>query len=366
MKQTKLPRLIDGGQWNTGHVQGIAVDTEKGFVYYSFTTVLVKTDLAGNLIGTAGGLVGHLGCIDLNRENGKVYGSLEFKNDAIGKGIFKNLGKEGAPAEDAFYIAVFDVDKITAPGMDAEKDGIMKAVYLPDVVADYNGTGVGGAAHRYGCSGVDGTSFGPVFGAAPDSRQMLMIAYGVYRDLDRTDNDYQVILQYDWRRFDEIARPLSQENPHHEGLPADAKYFFYTGNTTYGVQNLCYDPASGDWCVAVYAGKKPEFPNYTLFLIDGAKAPVRQPLSGFDGEEGPVLSAAEKGLCHAPTGVRGYFFPWGTTGMHALGNGLFYISHEGRTPPPEKLHTCHIYLYRSAFDGNDGFLPVENDVNTGN
>ena len=98
--------------------------------------MLAKTDLLGNLIGYAGGLVGHLGCIDINPEDGKVYGSLELKNDAIGQGIFKTLGKEGAPAEDAFYVAIFDVDKITRPAMDAEKDGIMTAVWLPDVVED--------------------------------------------------------------------------------------------------------------------------------------------------------------------------------------------------------------------------------------
>ena len=48
----ELPRFIDSGCWNTGHCQGIAVDLEKGFVSYSFTTTLVKTDLQGRLVGT--------------------------------------------------------------------------------------------------------------------------------------------------------------------------------------------------------------------------------------------------------------------------------------------------------------------------
>ena len=64
----QLPSMIDGGAWRGGHVQGIAVDTKKGFVYYSFTTVLVKTDLQGCVIGSVKGLVGHLGCIDFNVE----------------------------------------------------------------------------------------------------------------------------------------------------------------------------------------------------------------------------------------------------------------------------------------------------------
>ena len=29
----------------TGHIQGIAVDYEKGFIYHSYTTILLKTDL---------------------------------------------------------------------------------------------------------------------------------------------------------------------------------------------------------------------------------------------------------------------------------------------------------------------------------
>ena len=43
--------------FHTGHVQGIAQDGE-GNLYISFTTCLVKTDLAGNLIGSVSGLVG--------------------------------------------------------------------------------------------------------------------------------------------------------------------------------------------------------------------------------------------------------------------------------------------------------------------
>ena len=45
MKRSELPLDIWSGVYLTGHCQGIAVDTEKGFVYYSFTTCLVKTDM---------------------------------------------------------------------------------------------------------------------------------------------------------------------------------------------------------------------------------------------------------------------------------------------------------------------------------
>ena len=61
----RYPKKIEAGSYPEGHVQGIAVDKKQGFVYYSFTTSLIKTDLLGNLIGSAEGLTGHLGCIDM-------------------------------------------------------------------------------------------------------------------------------------------------------------------------------------------------------------------------------------------------------------------------------------------------------------
>ena len=108
----QYPATIDSGSWDAGHIQGIAVDEKNGYVYHSFTNMLVKTDLAGNVIGTVEGFTGHLGDLDFNEKDGRVYGSLEYK------------------AEKSFYIAIFDVDKITEAGMDAEESGIVTAVYL--------------------------------------------------------------------------------------------------------------------------------------------------------------------------------------------------------------------------------------------
>ena len=79
MIMEKFPKHIFSGYFGKIHCQGIAVDEEKGYVYFSFTTKLIKTDLEGNLIGTVDGLIGHLGCIAFNKEDGKVYGSLELK-----------------------------------------------------------------------------------------------------------------------------------------------------------------------------------------------------------------------------------------------------------------------------------------------
>lgn len=354
---SSLPLSIDGGKWNTGHVQGITLDTAHQYVYYSFTTMLIKTDLQGNLIGTVDGLLGHLGCIDFNDEDGKVYGSLELKHDSIGQGIMKKLGRQIAE-EDSFYVAIFDVEKIDRVGMDAEKDGIMTAVYLPEVVDDYCSKGKDGKDHRYACSGIDGMGFGPVFGAPADSPSMLMVAYGVYGDNARTDNDYNVIMQFDWRKFADVAKPLAQGTPHHSGLHSDFRYFLYTGNTTWGIQNLEYDPFTGDWLAAVYVGKKEQYPNYPMYVIDGRKPAVMAELKGLD-EWGLTISLRQAGVPHKESGVWGWTFPKGQTGIYAFGNGLYYVSHNGRTPEPEKFQTCVLKLYRYTGKAPDMLELVE-------
>ena len=74
-----LPRIISSGQQDRFHVQGAVVDLKRGYVYFSFTTQLIKTDLKGNLIGSVDGLTGHLGDLALHPETGYLYGSLEYK-----------------------------------------------------------------------------------------------------------------------------------------------------------------------------------------------------------------------------------------------------------------------------------------------
>ena len=71
-----LPKKLHTEGWKAGHVQGIAVDTKQEYLYLSFTTMLVKMDMHGNVVGTVKGLLGHLGCIEFNDEDGRLYGSL--------------------------------------------------------------------------------------------------------------------------------------------------------------------------------------------------------------------------------------------------------------------------------------------------
>lgn len=364
LDMSRFPLRMESGVFEGGHVQGIAVDPVGGYIYYSFTRSLVKADLAGNIIGTVKGLTGHLGCIAYNSEDGRVYGSLEYK------------------LQTAFYIAIFRVDLIDRMDMDAEKDGVMTTVYLPDVVRDfttdldgdgyviaddgtYKGTEVAASFDRkYGCSGIDGVSFGPVFGEAADSPFQLMVAYGIYENLARVDNDYQVLLQYDWRKFSPYEKPLTQTDPHRDGPAEDARYFLFTGNTSYGIQNLEYDRFTGNWFATVYVGHKPAYPNYHMFLIDGHKKPVLSEIRGqTPAEQGLLLSLADAGELHAESGVRGFRFPWGATGVYSFGNGYFYISHEEtvkKTAPKQYTSHVKLYKYTGDTDAMKQIIPAQN------
>lgn len=352
-----LPKLLQSGAWREGHVQGIAVDAARGFIYYSFTTVLLKTDFKGAPVGCVGHLAGHLGCITFDAEKNRVYGSLELKHDAIGAGIIRRTGWDPS-AEDGFYLVSFEGDRIDRMDLNAETDDVMRAVYLSNVVKDYRETDeASGAPHRYGCSGIDGTALGPAFGTRGKAEK-IMVAYGVYGDTARADNDYQVILQYDRSIIDRFGKPLDQADPHHSGPAAfEARYFFYTGNTVYGVQNLEYDPAADLWLTAVYRGKKERFSNFPLFLIDNKKAPVTAPLAGRGGERGAVLSPADLGAWDkSGEAIRGCDFPLGQTGVAAMGDGRFYFS-EPISDKAAGTFSSTVRLYRFDPQYPELFIP---------
>lgn len=346
-----LPNNIDSGAWHEGHVQGIAIDVLRGYAYYSFTTMLLKTDLFGNPVGSVVHLAGHLGCITYDSERNRLYASLEMKHDAIGAGIIKRTGWDPT-GEDAFYLVSFDCDAIVRMNMDAESDAGMRSVYLGDVVRDYLQTDeCSQKPHRYGCSGIDGIGLGPVFGCTPDSPKKIMIAYGIYSDPEREDNDYQVILQYDPDVIDAYGARLCQATPHHMGPEnCEARYFFYTGNTVYGVQNLEYDANSHTWFLAVYPGKKPQFEPFRMFFIDGAIAPVNRELLGRGTERGMVLQTAVFGSIGKQASVRGSYFPYGQTGMMSMGDGTFCFSQDGANRE-ERSYWSTVVRYRFDPDG---------------
>jgi hypothetical protein len=358
-----FPLSQNGGTWSSGHVQGIAIDLERGHVYYSFTNLLAKYDFGGRLIGTLSGWTGHLGDLDFNPADGKVYGSLEYKDDK------------------AFYIAVIEVARIDRAGIVAAESDIMRTVYLPEVAKDYsadvNGDGLfegddgrfrGNVAaspdHRYGCSGIDGVSFGPAFGRA-NGKRYLTVAYGIYGNTVRSDNDHQVLLQYDVATWGRYALPLSEATPHRRGPGAPiAKYFVRTGNTTYGVQNLAYDPHLERWFMGVYKGRKPGFPNFSLFAVEARARVVVGDLVGVPGagkgrwERGRLLPLADDGLRDAATGIRGWNHK-ADVGIQPVGDGLFYLAVNSGA---KGAQTADLRLMRWTGDAARPFASVNEEL----
>lgn len=123
-----------------------------------------------------------------------------------------------------------------------------------------------------------------------------------------------------------------------------AKYFVKTGNTNYGIQNLAYDPYTGNLFATVYHGVKSQYPNYDLFVIDAHQKPVRQfILSDNQKKKVNTLSLLQKGLEDSKTGIREWYFKWGATGLCPLGNGWFYISHNKMSSDRQQSSTIYKY-----------------------
>lgn len=346
----ELPESIFSGYQGKHHVQGIVIDVERKCVYFSFTTKLIKTDFDGNLIGSVDGLTGHLGCLSLNPVDGRIYGSIEYKNDEIGVGI---AGEAARNRRSAFYIAIFDGEKITRPGMTPFDENLMSTVYLGDVVDDYYATVINKGKevdHRYGCSGIDGVAFAPLPGSQ-DGDYVLYVAYGIYGDIERTDNDYQLLLSYDVSDWGKFEKPLNQDNPHESGPKSPlGRYFVYTGNTEWGIQNLNYNPEINALVAAVYKGKKKEYPNFSMFAIDLNHMAEKELLKGYDKDEhGYVLPLKKLGIYDASTGIYGWRFPDGATGICYVGNSLCYISRS--SSKPEQSSTLTLYRWTGESDG---------------
>lgn len=308
------------------HVQGIALDRAKGFMYFSFTNRFLKTDLAGNVLASIDRIQGHLGAMTLSPIDGRVYASLECKDDEIGSNIAgkMNVGTV-ASGGSHFYIAIIDVDRLDRMGMDPEKDKIMWTVNIAEAALDYNAEG-----HRYGCSGIDGVTFAPKRGRR-DGKMYLYVAYGIYGDVKRDDNDNQIILCYDPVKFAKYETELVFGDLHDKGpeKPLE-KHFIHTGNTTWGVQNLAWDAHTGYMFMAVYKGKKAEYPNYDLFALDWSDKSSKD--------------------------VKGWYFKWGATGLCPVGSGYWIISENAKNRKT-KEESCTARLYK--FEGIDAKVPFK-------
>ena len=147
---------------------------------------------------------------------------------------------------------------------------------------------------------------------------------------------------------------------HKCGENLDSEVFYaYTGNTRWGVQNLDYDPAKNVYMMCVYTGKKEQFPNYPMFLIDASKSPEYKALIGREGEFGNVFALAEGNVRDEKTGVCGTNYSYGSTGIASLGadeNGVsyYYVSYDGNG---EDGNYANVRLCRS--DDENYIVPIE-------
>lgn len=303
--QTKYPEVIhlEGKKL---HIQGLALDKKEKCLYCSFTSAFFKCDLEGNVIGSVTGINGHLGAMTYEPKSKKVYASLEIKDDEIGRGVSDALGAERhEKAASRFYVAEIDVRKIDR--LEVPFEEAMTLHPIEEVAKDYLDTvEVNGVTleHKYGCSGMDGVAIAPGFGAK-GKEKFLYVAYGVYGDTTRVDNDYNILLCF---RMDDLAKPVH-------------KYFVKTGNTRYGVQNMTYDADSERLYLAVYKGSKSQYPNYSLFSLDIHQKPFMGKLENVPYEENEVEQVSV---------TEGSFFKWGSTGLYSLGDGRWYISKNGK------------------------------------
>lgn len=303
--QTKYPEVIhlEGKKL---HIQGLALDKKEKCLYCSFTSAFFKCDLEGNVIGSVTGINGHLGAMTYEPKSKKVYASLEIKDDEIGRGVSDALGAERhEKAASRFYVAEIDVRKIDR--LEVPFEEAMTLHPIEEVAKDYLDTvEVNGVTleHKYGCSGMDGVAIAPGFGAK-GKEKFLYVAYGVYGDTTRVDNDYNILLCF---RMDDLAKPVH-------------KYFVKTGNTRYGVQNMTYDADSERLYLAVYKGSKSQYPNYSLFSLDIHQKPFMGKLENVPYEENEVEQVSV---------TEGSFFKWGSTGLYSFGDGRWYISKNGK------------------------------------
>lgn len=344
------------------HVQGLALDKEKECMYFSFTTRFIKTDLKGNILASIDRINGHLGAMTFNPEDRKVYASLECKNDEIGSDISRKLALNSVSGgESVFYIAIIDVDKLNEIGAAPENNDVLKTVCIREACEDYAASvSVDGTLleHRFGCSGIDGVAIAPKPGK-PEGKKYLYVAYGVYGDLNREDNNHQVLLRYDLKKINKHARAFEFGSLHKEGPASfEDKYFIYTGNTNYGVQNMAYDKYTSSLFLAVYKGKKKDFPNYNLFAVELSSKPFYSQPKGvsYSGKQKTLL-LKDSGLKDEATGINGWRFKWGSTGLCPVGGGLWYISENAKNPQT-KEQECTARLYRWTENKSRPFEPA--------
>ncbi len=347
-----LEKNIDSvylGTGYEGHLQSFAIDDDMQYIYASFTHDLVKVAVdTGEIVGTVTGFPGHLG--GLTYYDGRVYGALNYKGRS--------------------YLTVFECDEVTGTRTYDLKDetfiDCMSTILLHEPTNDYNADP---ALANYGMCGIDGITTGK----APDTGEtVLMVSYSINGDTDEEDYDYDynILIQYN---FDTFLEPDgsggTQIKPDYKYLygPADNpgpthsnKYFIYTGNTNYGVQNLEYDSVSNDYILAVYRGNTSDFSKFIMYHVD-CDVPIQENVTleylGKNAEayaekgldKGNVLTLAQIG----EVGIDGVV--WGSfqnpeggvdTGIEHLYGDYFFVSNSAEDGAGTDIWTATAMLYQ--------------------
>lgn len=334
------PLSLTGGNCEVKHCQGIAVDKKNEYVYFSYTSQIIKCNFEGDIVGSVTGFGGHLGDITFNEEDGMIY---------CGHYL---------PGRTSMGIVIFNASKITKVGMKPSSD-IVRTVTLKEPKQYYDASVTFEKkdkktkevtkttySHRYGVSGIDGVTFGPNF-FNKDGKELLTVACGIFSDTQRSDNNYQILLQYDvtdwWNKY---AKPYSMTAHSSGPEKANGKCFLYTGNTKYGVQTMEYFDELNLWILNCYAGDKAQFENYNIFAIDADVKPVYQELKGQPKTDKQyVLSLYQDGSHDTKNDIYGWHTRYGVQGIAYMGDGLFYITRPYKTWTGIRAAICYLCVW---------------------
>jgi hypothetical protein len=191
----------------------------EGFMYWSFTDSVIKTDFDGNILCSADIIGGHLG--DCDYCNGKIYASY-LKNSL-----------PGHPWEDwtGFKIYVFDASDLA----------VLNIINLD--ICDYYKSITCTEDDTRGFQGIDGVTIAP---EPVGGNERLFVACALYTN-EKYSN--QIILQFDL-----------------DGK-YETEYHIPIGNTVFGIQNFDYDAENKEFWFTTYGSSQPYQAKEVLYCV---------------------------------------------------------------------------------------------------
>ena len=123
---------------------------------------------------------------------------------------------------------------------------------------------------------------------------------------------------------------------------------------------MAYDEYTDCMYMAVYKGKKECYPNYRLFAFSINQKPFKARLrGGRDARKHMQLKLVEplepgfvSPMKDQATGITGWNFKWGSTGLCPIGGGWWYISENARDKKTgEESCTARLYKWTGKNDG---------------